>query len=119
MRTTGAEVIREDAAYHGVRVKNVYALCRSHRIEGRMLAQSLAEVARGRGVEMRALSVVTVGYAELAQDRWTAWLRKQGLAERVPPTFAELLAAVHAFADDPLTSRVAASEWDPDAQHWR
>jgi hypothetical protein len=190
MQTTGADVIREDAAYSGVRVKmvghlmsaqqtfhidvsfgdpvvpapsavsierllggritlpgypltmvlaeklmtavqlgvantrwrdywDVYALSRSHRIEGDLLAQSLAEVARARGVEMRALSVVTVGYADLAQDRWTAWLRKQGVAAPVPPTFAELLAAVHAFADAPLTSRVAASEWDPGAQRWR
>jgi hypothetical protein len=97
---------------------DVFLLSRAHAVQGELLADSLGRVARARAVTMRALSEATQGYAELAQGRWTAWVRKQRLAERVPVEFGELLASVVAFADPILLGDCADRTWDPVATDW-
>jgi hypothetical protein len=57
-------------------------------------------------------------YSARAQTRWAGWRRKQRLEDRLPPSFAEALGAVIAFADPALTTTVAGRHWDPATHSW-
>lgn len=52
---------------------------------------SITAVARHRGVPLAPLRVVLAGMPERAQARWSSWLERQGLTDRVPRSFQELL----------------------------
>lgn len=73
-------------------------------IDDRALVESIRRVASFRRVPIQPLRQVLAGYPEIAQQRWTAWRRKQGLAATTPAQFAELVEMVVAFAD-PLLVR--------------
>jgi hypothetical protein len=57
-------------------------------------------VAEYRDVALAALHSVLADYAEIAQQRWLAWLRKQRMESTVPTEFPTVLGLVVAFADD-------------------
>ena len=59
--------------------------------DAQQVVPSIAAVARHRGVPLAPLRVVLAGMPERAQARWTSWLEQQGLADRVPRSFQELL----------------------------
>lgn len=71
------------------------------------LVESIRRVAEYRQAPIRPLSDVLAGYPQIAQQRWAAWRRKQGLATS-SAQFEDLLGQVLAFAD-PLLARVAAA----------
>ncbi len=62
------------------------------------LRSSIATVAAHRTIDLLPLSEVLADYPNLAQSRWAAWRRKQGL-DQTPEAFADLLDDVIAFAD--------------------
>jgi predicted nucleotidyltransferase component of viral defense system len=63
------------------------------------IVAALVSVADHRRVDIRGLSAVLAGYGQLAQSRWAAWRRKQGLVDSTPERFGELLDVVVEFAD--------------------
>lgn len=79
---------------------------------------ALTEVAAHRRAELSSLAAVLDGYAELAQQRWAAWRRKQRLDHRLPESFADLLDAVISFSDPALVSVAAPQRWDPRSRQW-
>ncbi|MET9022221.1 nucleotidyl transferase AbiEii/AbiGii toxin family protein [Actinopolymorpha sp. NPDC004070] len=97
---------------------DLYLLSGLHPVEGAELQGAIAEVAAFRHAELLPLADVLNGYATRAQSRWVAWRRKQGLADRLPSSFLELLGAVIAFTDPALTGTAANSKWDPRTRRW-
>ncbi|WP_197681613.1 nucleotidyl transferase AbiEii/AbiGii toxin family protein [Actinopolymorpha singaporensis] len=98
---------------------DLYLLTGLHPVGGAELQGAIAEVAAYRHAELLPLVDVLDGYAALAQARWSAWRRKQGLDDRLPSSFLDLLGALIAFADPALAGTVANSQWDPRTRRWR
>jgi hypothetical protein len=65
------------------------------------------------------LASALVGYAELGQARWSAWLRKQRLETTIPTEFAVVLDCVVSFADPVITDQLDLGAWDPEQRLWR
>jgi hypothetical protein len=68
---------------------DIYLLARRHPLEGDELNASIREVARHRGTNLAPLNHVLAGYANIGQQRWDAWRRKQLLDDRLPSSFAD------------------------------
>jgi hypothetical protein len=75
-------------------------------------------VARHRRTRLASLSNTLDGYRAIGQQRWEAWRRKQRLEERLPGEFAEVVAAVVAFADPTITGMSDGHSWDPATAEW-
>jgi hypothetical protein len=97
---------------------DIYALARRHAIDGADLGTSIREVARHRRTRLASLSNTLDGYGAIGQQRWEAWRRKQRLEERLPGEFAEVVAAVVAFADPAITGMSDGHSWDPATAEW-
>lgn len=65
-----------------------------------VLAEAVRRVAVHRGVTIAPLHEVLAGYPEIAQQRWTAWRRKQHLEATSPESFSDLLAPIFQLAQD-------------------
>ncbi len=76
---------------------DIAALSRTN-INSQTLGESIRRVADHRATPIATLTDALRGYADIAQPRWSAWRRKQQLAN-APDDFAELLTEVAAFAD--------------------
>jgi Nucleotidyl transferase AbiEii toxin, Type IV TA system len=97
---------------------DIYALALRHDINGKTLRQSLLTVAEYRNVALAALHGVLADYAEIAQQRWVAWLRKQRMESTVPIDFPNVLGLVVAFADPVIAGDLNAHTWDSQRQSW-
>lgn len=97
---------------------DVYLLTGRHAVEGADLQRALTEVATYRRVQPSPLADVLDGYAPVAQRRWSAWLRKQNLTDRLPSSMADVLDAVMSFAEPALTDSVQRLRWDPQTRTW-
>jgi predicted nucleotidyltransferase component of viral defense system len=95
---------------------DIYTLARRHKIEGKTLWESLLRVAEYRDVTLTPLNVVLADYAEIAQQRWLAWLRKQRLHSMVPTEFATVLNSVVTFADPVIAGEHNVGTWDSAKQ---
>jgi hypothetical protein len=73
---------------------DIYLLASRHPISGADLHQSMNIVASHRQAELRPLVDVLAGFAEIAQDRWTTWRRRQRLDDRLPESFSDVLAFI-------------------------
>jgi len=98
---------------------DIYLLSGHHPVEAEALLAALRKVAEFRQTDLVPLREVLDGYAELAQGRWAAWVRKQRLGDRLPANFAEVLERVQGFADPLLRHSDAGLSWDPRARRWR
>jgi hypothetical protein len=74
-------------------------------------------VATHRAAPLVALSTALAGFEMLAASRWTAWVRKQGMGDRLPADFGALLRAVTRFADLLMAENFSAA-WDPAERSW-
>ena len=63
---------------------DIYVLTRRYQIDAQTLQSSMQRVARFRNVALTPLRTALAGYAEIAQSRWVAWLRKQRLNNAIP-----------------------------------
>lgn len=97
---------------------DIYTLARRHEIDGETLRKSLLRVAEHRDVTLASLTTVFAGYAEIAQQRWLAWLKKQRIESTVPAQFSDILDAVVLFAGPVIASDPTARAWDPTKQRW-
>jgi len=82
------------------------------------LTTAMQVVADFRHVTLKPLAEVLEGMGAIAQPKWTAWRRKQRLADSTPADFQELLDSCIAFADLILTGNVAGSTWVPVTRTW-
>jgi hypothetical protein len=98
---------------------DVYMLSGHHPADSIELRASIGKVAEYRGVLLQPLSRVLDGWPEQAQPRWAVWLSKQDMPSDVPRLFAEVVAAIEAFADPILMEKVGSGTWDPAARAWR
>lgn len=98
---------------------DVLLLSRVHDVDGDETARAVAAVSQHRGAELRPLAEVLDGFAEQAQDRWWRWVRKFRLDDRLPEPFAEVLAAVQAFADPVIAGEVSGRRWVAAEERWR
>ena len=85
---------------------------------GTELHESIAAVAMHRRVALRDLRLTLSGFAELAQGKWAAWLRRQLLTDRLPDDFATVVDLVVRFADPILSERATGLVWRPEQQAW-
>lgn len=83
---------------------DVYQLTRDRAVPEADLRQAIDTVSTFRGVRPSPLGSLLEAYPPLAQDRWSAWRRKQALETAVPEDFTAVLTAVAAFADPYLTA---------------
>jgi hypothetical protein len=91
---------------------DVYLLRARQDVDGNALMTSLAQVAQHRSAELGPLQESLTGYADLAQTRWNAWVRRQRLGELIPTAFEDLLNEVYKFSDPALRGQVAGRVWN-------
>jgi len=81
---------------------------------------SLDRVSQYRKLTLAPLASVLDGYAEIAQSRWAAWLRKQRLEATIPIEFSSVLENVISFADPIIIDEADGSRtWEPMHRRWR
>ncbi|HEV3186705.1 MAG TPA: nucleotidyl transferase AbiEii/AbiGii toxin family protein, partial [Acidimicrobiales bacterium] len=97
---------------------DIYSLTKSHVLYETTLRGSVQRVAAGRRAVLSPLSIVLVGYEAIAQAKWSAWLRRQGLNERIPDNFREVLDWIKDFADPILDTDDQGRLWDGTAGTW-
>ncbi len=97
---------------------DVFLLSGRHPASGNEIQQALAAVADYRETALMPLTDVLQGYAVLAPARWAAWRRRQRLDDRLPESFANLLATVIVFADPALRREMTDQVWDPEVRAW-
>ena len=83
---------------------DLYALAMRHSVNGEIFRASLDRVTQHRKVALTPLASVLMGYAEIGQARWGAWLKKQRLETSIPAEFAAVLDYVVSFVD-PIIAR--------------
>lgn len=97
---------------------DLYLLGAARSVDGTDLSASLRSVADFRDLELSPLRSLLHGLPEVAQSRWTPWVLKQGLQDRLPAEFAEAFDAVVRLTDPALMQRVSDKSWDPDRRAW-
>ncbi|MGH3729438.1 MAG: nucleotidyl transferase AbiEii/AbiGii toxin family protein [Micromonosporaceae bacterium] len=97
---------------------DVYTLSGRQPVEASELTGAMTKVAAHRQVRLVLLVDILDEFPRLAQRQWETWRRTQGLTERLPYGFDDVLAAVIRFADPVLAGEVVAATWDPVARVW-
>jgi len=98
---------------------DLYALAGRHPVNGATFRASLDRVTQHRKVGLTPLASVLIGYSEIGQARWAAWLKKQRLEATVPTDFAAVLDDIVSFADPIISGLLTGREsWDPMQRRW-
>jgi predicted nucleotidyltransferase component of viral defense system len=98
---------------------DVYLMTGKHVVNAREVRESIRRVALHRRAALAPLSTVWAGLAELAQRKWSAWVRKQNLVDRLPLAFETVIRANEVFGEPLLKSSDSDERWDPQARRWR
>ena len=97
---------------------DIYLLSRRHATDGTELCNSVQQVALHRHASLRPLAEVLTGYGEIGQQRWSAWLAKQQLGDRLPERFHDLVSVAIGFADPAISGTAARHSWNPATGTW-
>ncbi len=97
---------------------DVVGLAAAHNMDGDALVGSITSVAAHRATELVPLEDRLAGYGEIGQAKWAAWRKKQGLEDRTPEQFADLVADFIKFAGPPVTGAASGQQWNAQAQRW-
>jgi hypothetical protein len=97
---------------------DVYTLSGTRTVDGSQLHHSLTTVASYRNVSVRPLVTALAGLPHLAQPKWSAWIRKQRLRDRLPEQFSDVLDRAAEFADPALGGASDGRLWDPATRTW-
>jgi len=97
---------------------DITLLSTAHDIGGDVLAASIDLVAAHRQATLSPLDQVLAGYAEIAQSKWGAWVRKQRLTDRLSEDFAVVLHDVFAFAAPAVAGEITGHTWDHSVSRW-
>lgn len=98
---------------------DVYLMTGKHVLDAREVRESIRRVALHRRAVLVPLSTVWAGLAELAQRKWSAWVRKQNLVDRLPLEFDTVIRANRVFGEPLLTPYGSDERWDPQTRQWR
>ena len=99
---------------------DLYALAMRHPVNGATFRASLDRVAQYRKVALTPLASVLIGYSEIGQARWGAWLRKQRLETTIPAEFSAVLDYIVSFVDPIISSQLGdRGTWDPAQRRWQ
>jgi len=98
---------------------DVYQLSRKHSISETTLRRSITTVSSGRSATIVPLAEALADYEAIAQARWSTWVRKQGLDDRIPIDFKATLDWIKGFADPILVSEDQGRRWDFEGGSWR
>ena len=97
---------------------DVYVLSSRHPISAGEVAAAVASTGAHRDSDIRPIRDVLMDLGRLRQADWTRFLARSGLAESVPTSFADVIAAVADFADPILVGDVGDGIWDPVSRQW-
>lgn len=97
---------------------DIAALAGNREVDADRVRGSIRAVADHREATLAPLEDVLAGYADLAQDRWARWRRKQHLADATPERFEDLLALVIALVDPLIAGHVVGRTWRPPWASW-
>jgi len=97
---------------------DVYLLSRSRTLSETTLRGAILRVSEGRQASIALLAEVLAGYEEIAQRKWSAWVRKQGLSDRLPDDFREVLDWIKSFVDPILDTHDLGRNWDGSLGAW-
>jgi predicted nucleotidyltransferase component of viral defense system len=98
---------------------DLYALAMRHPVNGAIFRASLDRVAQHRKVALTPLASLLMGYSEIGQARWGAWLKKQRLETTIPTEFSAVLDYVVSFADPVIANQSEGRGiWDPGQRRW-
>ncbi|MFA7267021.1 MAG: nucleotidyl transferase AbiEii/AbiGii toxin family protein [Candidatus Nanopelagicales bacterium] len=97
---------------------DMYSLTGQHEFSAQDVAAALKVVASHRSTPLVPLAQQLNGYAQIAQTRWAAWLRKQRLIDRAPIDFADLLFALYQVTDPLITDTGLTATWTPASREW-
>lgn len=97
---------------------DVWVLSRRHSVSGTALQRAFREVAQHRRCGLERLSDELAGYADTAQAKWRAWLRRSA-SDHLPADFSTVLEEVIRFADPAISGTVDGFEWMPSTQSWQ
>ena len=86
--------------------------------DGDELAASIDVVATHRNATLTPLDEVLAGYAEIAQSKWSAWVRKQRLTDRLDQDFASVLQDVSTFAGPAVSGAIKGLTWVHRVGRW-
>lgn len=97
---------------------DLYTLTGKQAVSYESVLAAFQATTRHRGVEVRPLSAVVGGLAELRQQAYSAFRRRLGPdADHLPDRFGDVVTAVIEFVD-PLAGGKVREVWDPDARKW-
>ena len=97
---------------------DIYVLTHRFAIKAEALESAMQRVAQFRDGELAPLRTALNGYAEIAQTRWRAWLRKQRLDNAIPTDFSIVLEHLVSFADPLIAGGAARGDWNPVQGKW-
>lgn len=98
---------------------DVRGLSRTYPFLAGDLRSAAQAVADHRQVELGPLAAVTTGYGDVAQPKWSAWLRTNDMTDLAEPVFDDQLAAITAFVDPVYDGTVnTAAVWNPTTSTW-
>jgi predicted nucleotidyltransferase component of viral defense system len=98
---------------------DVVLLSTHHDVDGDTLAASVQSVASHRSIALEPLAMSLAGFGSIGQVQWTAWRRKQGVEDRSPESFGDLLGQFIAFADPAVLGVAAGMRWSSLDRQWR
>jgi hypothetical protein len=98
---------------------DVYLMTGKHAVFSREVHESIRRVAQHRRTNLVPLSTVWVGLEQLAHSKWSAWVRKQNLVDRLPLAFETVILANQVFGEPLLTQSDSDELWDPLERRWR
>ena len=90
---------------------DIALLSAAHDVNGDELAASIDVVATHRNAPLTPLDEALASYAEIAQNKWSAWVRKQRLSDRLDQDFASVLQDVFTFAGPAVSGAIKGRTW--------
>ncbi|MEP7193047.1 MAG: nucleotidyl transferase AbiEii/AbiGii toxin family protein, partial [Actinomycetota bacterium] len=97
---------------------DIVLLSAAHDVDGDELAASIDVVASHRNATLTPLEEVLAGYAEIAQSKWRAWVRKLRLTDRLDQDFASVLQDLFTFAGPAVAGAITGHTWAHRIRRW-
>jgi hypothetical protein len=98
---------------------DVVLLTRRHQIDAGELTAAMRATAAHRESSLRSLAGLDRELGPARQASWRTYLDRAGLTELLPPSYADAIAEVAAFADPVLGNTITAGRWDLLKRDWK
>jgi len=97
---------------------DIVLLSAAHDVNGDELVASIDVVATHRNATLTPLDEALAGYAEIAQNKWSAWVGKQRLSDRLDQDFTSVLQDVFTFAGPAVSGEIKGHTWVHRVGRW-